>query len=148
MKSSSPRSSRRFRNIKFNILESEKFKLTKYDIITSKTLSISEAILGGKIIIETVQGPKIISLKRGIQNNDELHVEGEGVPHDFGIGKLKVRFNVKIPTKLKPAQEELIIKFKNLEGEVENIDEYEEIQGKYVKSERKKPKLGKKKDSM
>jgi len=134
--------------IKINILESDEFKLDHFDIWTNREISISEAILGGKIVVNTLKGPRSIKLKRGTQNNDEIHIEKLGIPHDHGLGKLKIKFQVRIPSKISKDQEDLIRKFHKLEGIKEANEEYEELKGEYVENSPSKVKENKKKESM
>ncbi|CAI2371005.1 unnamed protein product [Moneuplotes crassus] len=116
--------------VKINILKSEYFTLKNYDIHLTKELSISEAILGGKVTIQTPHGPRSIKVQKGTQNNEKISISGLGIPYEANVGKLFVKFHVKIPTRLSPEMEACIQKYHDLEEKEEG--EYEEVKADKV----------------
>ena len=75
--------------IKVNILKDKEFEIKGHDIVTTKKLTIFEAILGGNIQIDTLHGKKDIKIKEGTQSNSIKTVSGLGIPSDTFTGDLK-----------------------------------------------------------
>lgn len=73
------------------------------------TLSLTDALLGCKLTIDTVDGKINIELKPGVNEGDELVLKHKGVPlfqppdnydEELLRGDHIVRFKVQIPTEL------------------------------------------------
>ena len=62
--------------IKINIENSKKYKLKGYDIYTLLYITPSEAVLGAKLEVETIDGEAIsIYVPQGIQSNEKIHIK-------------------------------------------------------------------------
>ncbi|MCB0308256.1 MAG: molecular chaperone DnaJ [Bdellovibrionales bacterium] len=102
------------------ILENAQFERQNEHLMTTLNLSIAQASLGSTVDVETLDGKSTeISVKRGIQNDDIITIEGQGLPR---IGKktrgnLYLRVRVQIPTRLTKKQEELLSDFAKEGGE-------------------------------
>lgn len=101
--------------IKIKIKEIPNFKIKKNDIITTKTLRVTDAILGGTIKISTLHGDRTINLTKGTQHGDILSIPKLGIPNATEIGNLIIEFKVKIPKDLSETQLSLIKKLHDLE---------------------------------
>src|SRR3989344_7224720 len=83
------------------------------DIIAEEEISMTQAALGVVLPIETVQGEVKIKIPEGTQPGAVIRVRGKGVPYikSNNMGDHYVRVSVKIPTKLKTQQKELLREF-------------------------------------
>ena len=59
--------------------ENKKYKRKGFDIISEKTIQLSTAIMGGTMVIETINGPKTITVPSGTKHNDEIEIKGGGL---------------------------------------------------------------------
>jgi molecular chaperone DnaJ len=74
-------------------------------------ISISQAALGTRVRIPTVEGEEEIELRSGTQPGAEIRLRGKGVPHlrrPGSRGDLHVVVHVAVPTKLSKRQRELL----------------------------------------
>jgi molecular chaperone DnaJ len=74
-------------------------------------VSITQAALGTRVRIPTVEGEEEIELRSGIQPGTEIRLRGKGVPHlrrPGSRGDLHVVVHVAVPTKLSKRQRELL----------------------------------------
>ncbi|OIO05385.1 molecular chaperone DnaJ [Candidatus Falkowbacteria bacterium CG1_02_37_21] len=88
----------------------KKFKRDAYDIRTDEVISISQAILGDKIEVETVHGPVKLKIPEGTQSATIFKLKEKGINklHGRGIGDQYVKITVKIPTGATKKQKELL----------------------------------------
>ena len=83
-------------------------------------VSISQAALGTRVAIPTVEGDEEIEIRAGTQPGTELRLRGRGVPHlrrPNVRGDLHVLVNVVVPTKLSKRERELLEAFAKEAGE-------------------------------
>ncbi|MBS3124630.1 molecular chaperone DnaJ [Candidatus Woesearchaeota archaeon] len=76
-------------------------------------VSFVTACIGGEVEVETFDGKKKVEIPQGTQPNEELRLEGEGLPELRGrhSGDLIVEVQVEIPKKLSKHQTELLKEF-------------------------------------
>lgn len=101
------------------------FKRSDNDILTEINISISKAILGGEIVVPTLNGKVKMRIPQGTQSGKIFRLKEKGIPdlHRRGIGDELVRVNVEIPTHLTPEQRRLIEEFARLSGEEISLKE-------------------------
>ena len=88
------------------------------DLYCAVPVSISQAALGGEIMVSTLDDKKIkLAIKPGTQSGKLLRVRGEGVPHGRGKGDLYIKVIVRVPEKLSRRGKELLEEFSQAEGE-------------------------------
>ena len=89
-----------------------------YDIFIEKTISVSQAILGDVIKVETIDGMVDLSIPEGTQSGVSLRMKGRGVPvlQSTGRGDQYVKIKVEIPKKLSDKQKEILRSFDNAMG--------------------------------
>ena len=80
----------------------KKFVRDGYDIRTSETINIKQAILGDKIEVETVDGPVKLKIPEGTQAHTVFKLREKGVAklHGHGRGDQLVEVIVKVPKDL------------------------------------------------
>jgi len=89
------------------------------DIYCDATISFTQAVLGDKIDILTVDGNKTIDINPGTQPGEELRLKGLGAPdlRGFGIGDQIVKIIIAIPKEINQRQKELLEEFSEIEKE-------------------------------
>ena len=91
------------------------FKRKGDDLHVSIPINFSQAVLGGKIEIPTLEGKKILlKIPQGVESGKILRISKKGIPHfsGFRTGNLYVELVVKIPKKLSQKQKELLDKLR------------------------------------
>lgn len=97
-----------------------KFKRDNIDLNCDEWISISDAVLGTKINIDTPHGVINLSINSGCESGKIFIVKDKGVPNlssngtSYGQGNLNVRVNVKIPKIVTKKQKEAFENLKNL----------------------------------
>ncbi len=85
------------------------FKRDGDDIVFSREIKLSEAVLGTSIEVPTIDGSKKMKIPPGIQNNIKMRLRGHGIPHfgRSGKGDQLVHITVAVPRDLTPEQKKL-----------------------------------------
>ncbi len=101
------------------------------DLYTRATVSMTEAALGTKIKVPTLDGEVEMDVPSGTQPGDILRLSGKGLSRRrrSGYGDELVEIDVKIPEKLNKEQKEILKKFKDIEKE-KNKSWFDRIRGK------------------
>lgn len=96
--------------ITFSVQPDLEFKRKKYDILSEKEISISQAVLGAKVKIKTLEGEVILKIPTGMRSGQVFKLKGKGVPYIRGRGRgdQLVTINIKIPKTLTKKQKELL----------------------------------------
>ena len=89
------------------------------DLHASVEIPMTAAALGASIPLETFDGEQAIEVRAGTQAGDTVTLRGLGVTHlrAAGRGDLIVHADVRTPTKLDAAQEDLLRQLSQLRGE-------------------------------
>jgi len=91
-----------------------RFERRDSDLVTRLDVPFTEAALGGKVVVETLDGDEEVELKPGTQPATVLKLRGRGLPAMRGRrarGDLHVLVNVMIPSHLTDDQRELLQRF-------------------------------------
>ena len=85
------------------------FKREGDDIVVTREIKLTEAVLGTTIEVPTTQGAKQVKIPPGIQNNIKMRLRGYGMPHfgKSGKGDQLVQITVAVPRDLTPQQRKL-----------------------------------------
>lgn len=104
--------------IKIRVNQEKMFQRHGYDILSKEKINITTAVLGGKISVETVDGPVELKIPEGTQAGRVIRMKNKGVPHlagrdYFGRNQEKrgdhlVEIIIKIPTNLSRKQKEIL----------------------------------------
>ncbi len=97
--------------LKVDVASDEKFSRKGDDLIIQKLISFSEACLGVKLEVETLEGKKfMVKVAPGTVGESKLRIRGYGLPvGPMGErGDLYVKIGVKVPQKLNEEQKEVI----------------------------------------
>jgi len=96
--------------ITFHITNNTQFKRHGNDLHVTTDLDLYVAVLGGEIIIDTLDGKVKLKVKPETQNGSKIKLKGKGFPvykKDGEFGDLVITFQIKIPTNLTDKQKEL-----------------------------------------
>ncbi len=96
--------------ITFSIANHHVFKRLGNNLYATVDLDLYTAVLGGKIILDTLNGQVRLKVKPETQNGSKVKLKGKGFPvyrHDGQFGDLLVSWSIKIPTNLTDKQKEL-----------------------------------------
>jgi molecular chaperone DnaJ len=103
--------------VNIHVTSHPKFKREKNNIISSEQITFSQATLGDKINVDTINGQLKMKIPAGTQSGEIFKIKGEGVPSldRRGRGDHLVKIIVKIPKHLNREQKELIERLKEVE---------------------------------
>jgi len=96
--------------IAFSIANHSQFKRLGNDLYTKVDLDLYKAVLGGEIILDTLNGKVKLNVKPETQNGSKVKLKGKGFPvykNEGQFGDLYVTYVVKIPTGLTDKQKAL-----------------------------------------
>ncbi len=90
------------------------------DLHTTVPVDLYTAVLGGKVRVETLAGPVMLTIPPGTQNGQTFRLRGKGMPklrRKGEYGDLYARVEVQLPTRLTPRQRELFEELRRLSQE-------------------------------
>lgn len=96
--------------ITFRIAPDSTFTRKGNDLLTTTTIQLTCAVLGGEITVPTLTGEVLLKVPPGTQPGSKVRLRRKGFPiykHEGSYGDLIVTFNIQIPTSLTPHQREL-----------------------------------------
>jgi molecular chaperone DnaJ len=95
------------------------FQREDYDVFCEVPISFTQAALGAKIDVPTLDGKVKMTIPEGTQSGKVFRLKGKGIPHLHSgqRGDQHVRVIVETPTALTGKQKELLEKFAELSGE-------------------------------
>ena len=96
--------------ISFQIINNTSFRRDGNDLHTIVDIDLYTAVLGGEIIIDTLDGKVKLKVKPETQNGSKIKLKGKGFPvykKEGEFGDLVITFQIKIPTNLTDKQKEL-----------------------------------------
>ncbi|MGI6319912.1 MAG: DnaJ C-terminal domain-containing protein [Bacteroidales bacterium] len=103
--------------VKIKVLNHTKFERKENDLYTSQKIDLFTAVLGGKIIIETIDGKLKLPIPQGTQNGKTFRLKNKGMPvyeSKNQFGDLYVKIDVQIPDRLSEKQKKLFEELKTL----------------------------------
>ena len=109
----------------------ELFQRDGYDVWVTIPITFSQAVLGDKITVPTIDGKAEYDLPEGTQSGTTFRLRGKGIQYLNGRGRgdMYVKCEVEIPKKLNKTQREALKKF---EGTLKD-DNYEKRKGFFRK---------------
>jgi curved DNA-binding protein len=96
--------------ITFRVAPDPVFKRVGNDLYISLDLDLYTAVLGGEVMVETLDGTIKLKVKPETQNGTKARLKGKGFPvykQEGSFGDLYVTYNILIPEHLTPRQKEL-----------------------------------------
>ena len=95
------------------------FQRQEYDLYSTEPISFTQAALGGKITINTIDGPYDLEIKPGTQTDTKVKLKGKGVPtlrNKNVRGDHYVTLVVQVPDKLTEEQKSILNQYANTTG--------------------------------
>jgi molecular chaperone DnaJ len=95
------------------------------DLVCEITISFTQAALGARLEIPTLEGTEILKIRPGVQPGEILRMKGRGVQDLSGRrkGDLYVKVQIRTPEGLTKEQKALLIELAGLRGEdIESVD--------------------------
>jgi len=96
--------------ITFVIAPESKFRRSGNDLYATQDLDLYTAVLGGELMIDTLDGRIKINVKPETQNGTKVRLKGKGFPvykSEGQFGDLIVTFSIRVPTNLTEKQKQL-----------------------------------------
>ena len=106
-------------HVEFRVAAHDVFSRQGDDLVCSVSVPFTAAALGTTITLETLDGPRDVTLKAGTQAGDVHTIRGLGAAriHRGTRGDVKVFVDVTVPKKLSEREKELLREFAELRGE-------------------------------
>ena len=79
-------------------------------------ISLVQAVLGGKVLIETPQGPIRLTIPAGTNSHTKMRLRGKGPIGPAGPTDLVIEFRIVVPKTLDPQSRELMEAFGKMES--------------------------------
>jgi len=99
--------------IKIHVKKHKTFRKEGNDLIMNLDVKLSDALLGAKIDIQTLDGLSTLNIPEGVNTGDILQIKGKGVPSERGSrGDILVHIKVALPKKLSKSARNIIEKLK------------------------------------
>jgi molecular chaperone DnaJ len=98
----------------------EKYKREGNNLICEEWISISDAVLGVNLKVQTLQGESTLQIFGGCESGKTFSIPGRGVPYitrngyTEGAGSLFVKVNISIPKSLNERQREIFAELKSI----------------------------------
>lgn len=96
--------------IKITVANDPDFKRLKNDLYTTVEIDLFTAVLGGEIIVETLDGRIKLQVKPEIRNGAKIKLKGKGFPvykSPGEFGDLYITYTVKLPSNLTEKEKSL-----------------------------------------
>ena len=119
------------------------FQRQDYNIYSTAPISYAQAALGGDVLIDTVDGKVVYTVKPGTQTDSKIRLKGKGVPslqNKDVRGDHYVTLVVQVPTGLTSSAKDLLKQFDALTGD--SLHEVEKKTGSGDGKDKKKKKKG------
>lgn len=100
-----------------HIIKHPKFSRNGDDIISEEKISFSQAVLGDKVQVDSIEGKVSMKIPPGTQSGEIFRIRNMGVPHlrGGGRGHHLVKIRVIIPKKINRQEKKLITELRDLE---------------------------------
>lgn len=101
--------------IRIHVKNDHLFKKDGKNLVTELNIKLTDAVLGAKYNLKTLDGDIELKIPEGVEFGQMLRVKGKGIPYGNGKrGDLFVKINIKTPTRLSRKVKE---NFENLKKE-------------------------------
>lgn len=104
--------------VRIRVASDERFERQGDDLVHRLHLPVTQAALGARILLDTLDGDQEVEIEPGTQTGSVLRFRGLGVPHLRGRGRgdLLVQIIVDTPTDLTEEESALLARFAELRG--------------------------------
>lgn len=84
------------------------FKRTGDDLFMQREISLADALLGGTIEFESLDGKESLKIPDGVSSGDTIRLHGKGVPRGRSRGDIVVSVKIRMPKRLSKKARETI----------------------------------------
>ena len=98
--------------VKIHIASHVLFRREGNDLAMDLNIPLSEAVLGGEKVVESLDGKLKIKIPSGLDSGEILKIRGKGIPTDRGRGDLLIKVLVKTPKRLSRKAKQLVEELK------------------------------------
>jgi molecular chaperone DnaJ len=93
----------------------EVFERQGDDLVLAQNITFSQAAIGDKVKVPTIDGEAVLKIPPGTQPGTILKMSGKGVKHlhGYGRGDQLVKINIEVPRRLSRHQEKILRDFEN-----------------------------------
>lgn len=98
--------------IKTHVKKHKTFRKEGNDLIMNLDVKLSDALLGAKIDIQTLEGLSTLNIPEGVSTGEILQIKGKGVPFGNKRGDILINIKVIMPKKLSRSAREAVEKLK------------------------------------
>ncbi len=101
------------------VAQDDRFRRDGDDLVSVLDVPFTQAALGARLDVETLDGQEQVEVKPGAQPGDVLVLRGKGVPvlNGRGRGDHRVVLNVLVPRRLSDDQRDLLRRFEQSAGD-------------------------------
>ena len=105
--------------VMIEVKDDDRFERQGDDLITDLTLTLSQAVLGGRFAVPTATAEEEVQVPAGVQPETVLRLRGRGLPRlgHGGRGDVLVRVHVYVPESVSAEQEELFRRLAQVESQ-------------------------------
>jgi molecular chaperone DnaJ len=102
--------------VQVHVRDDDRFVREGNDLFSQVDLTIVQAAMGAKVVVDTLEGPEEVEFEPGTQPGEMRVLRGKGMPvlQGFGHGDHRVLVNVAVPRRLTPEQRRLLEQFEQL----------------------------------
>ncbi len=96
--------------INFRIAADSQFRREGNDLYTTAAIDLYTALLGGEVMIPTIDGKLKVTVKHETQNGTRIRLKGKGFPaykNEGVFGDLYVTYSISLPANLSEHEKEL-----------------------------------------
>lgn len=107
-----------------NVLDHEYLKRDSNNIECEMPISITQAVLGDKVKVKTLDGEENVEIPAGTNSGEVFKIDSKGVPYlnnKNQRGDFLVKTNIAIPSKINSKEKELFKKIADLGGEAAQV---------------------------
>jgi molecular chaperone DnaJ len=106
--------------VHLRVRDHDRYRREDDDLVTEVPISIAQAALGTRLVLETLDGDEDLAVPAGTQPGHQFVLRGRGVPRLQGRGRgdLRAVVKVEVPVKLSSDEEALLRTFAEQRGEV------------------------------
>mgnify|MGYP003418332650 CR=1 FL=1 len=95
--------------VKIHVKPDQNFRKEGKNLVTSLSIKLTDALLGGEYTIQSVDGPQTITIPAGIKFGELIRVSGKGIPIEgTRRGDLLVKIEITVPAKLSKKAKEAV----------------------------------------
>lgn len=99
--------------VKVHVKRHKTFRKEGNDLVMNLDVKLSDALLGAKYDIQTLDGLSSLNIPEGVNTGDILQIKGKGVPSSgHGRGDILVHIKVALPKKLSKSARDTVQKLK------------------------------------